>query len=104
VNCLKCRGACCEEITIEAPRPENDYAHEWFTARATPVVVDSRVVSYAFATRCPRLTPDGLCSVQTNKPRACVDFIRGDAPCRGSISRRRTPEQAAKIAVRKEDP
>ena len=73
-------------------------AHAWLQARgAQPIRIAGRIVSYAIETRCPLLS-DGLCLIHETKPEACAIFEPGSPPCLGSISRRRTPEQAARIA------
>jgi len=99
VNCLECGGACCQEIVLNAPDPEDTMAHAWLQARGgQPIKLGGCIVSYAIETRCPRLSPDGLCLIHETKPEACAIFEPGSPPCLGSISRRRTPEQAARIA------
>jgi len=99
VNCIRCAGACCEEITIEI-NASNEFPKamaEWLTARG----VAAGPNLYAVPSRCPQLTLDGLCGCHDTKPLVCAMMTVGGQECLDALRRRRTPEQYA--VIRDED-
>jgi len=93
VKCLVCRGACCETLEITVPQ-ELPAQHEWASARALRVLGPGR---YLVESWCPKLTRDGLCSVQHTKPLECALFPAGGEACLEAVRERRTPAQYAQI-------
>jgi hypothetical protein len=95
VNCIRCAGACCEEITIEI-NASNEFPGamaEWLAARGVPA--GPRL--YAVPSRCPQLTDAGLCRCHEEKPLVCAVMAVGGQECLDALRRRRTPEQYAAI-------
>ena len=88
MNCLDCRGACCEEIHIrtEDLQLPGISAWEWLTTRGEVVGGSIR-----FESRCPELTECGACSLHDTpgKPKVCRDLEVGGADCLDYIRRRR---------------
>lgn len=90
MNCLECRGACCEHITLQIPQDPD--AARWLSFHGTEalggVVLD---------TPCKKLTKKGLCSIYDTRPQVCHDFMAGSKACYDAVRFRRTRAQYAKI-------
>jgi len=98
VNCIRCAGACCEIVTIDAALVDfPKVAAEWLSARGA--CVGGTV--YAVESRCPKLTGDGLCGIHDEKPLACALMPVGGPECMDAVRLRRSPEQYA--VIRDED-
>jgi Fe-S-cluster containining protein len=98
MNCIRCRGACCELIHVDASHcgfPK--VAVEQFEMRGTHI----KGMIYAMVAPCPKMTSEGLCGVQDEKPLACAIMPVGGEDCFSSVKLRRTPEEYA--VIRDED-
>jgi len=96
MKCVTCRGACCEEITIEI-NASNEFPKamaEWLEARG---VATSKPNTFSVPSRCPQLTDAGLCGCHDEKPLVCAMMAVGGEECLDAVRRRRTPEQYAEI-------
>ncbi len=99
MNCLECRGACCEDILIPVERRLiDDDALDWLETRGRPVYRNGTLAAYAFEARCPLLTTKGLCHIYEARPAICRRYEPGGPDCLETLKRRRTPEQRARIA------
>lgn len=97
MNCLVCRGACCETIVVMGSMVGDLFpaaTQEWMAARSIGRAASG---GYVIEARCPKLTADGLCSIHDDKPLACALGIVGGTECLESVASRRTPEQYALI-------
>lgn len=97
MKCVVCRGACCQEITIEV---HSGVAFpgamvEWLEARG--VAADKPPNAFIVPSRCPQLTVEGLCGCHDDKPLVCAMMPVGGDDCLGSVRRLRTPEQYREI-------
>ena len=90
MNCLTCRGACCETIVI----PLSDHAdtNRWVTLHG--VAVGEKV---ALDCRCSALTGGGECSIYDDRPELCRTYLAGGKECLETVRARRTPVQYAEI-------
>lgn len=99
--CLRCRGACCEEMEVTL-EPRDFFDHEWITARLGHLeVIERRNVARPsrmtclIPVRCPKLTEGtfaGLCSIhgeEAGQPTACRLAAVGGPECLGAIRRLR---------------
>ena len=94
MNCLECRGACCEQLILPAPSPFGETADSFdFLAARGDVLKESVILDC----RCPHLEPDGRCSCYDVRPRFCRDYKAGGPACLAAVRRRRTPEQLRRI-------
>jgi Fe-S-cluster containining protein len=89
VNCERCRGACCEEMSL----PRHDVLPglppdetQWVTLHATP----DGPGWLRFEVRCLALTTAGRCAVYTTRPRVCRDYEPGSTDCLTVVRRRRS--------------
>jgi Fe-S-cluster containining protein len=93
VNCLVCRGACCEELIVSPSALSADglafpgALREFLTARSTAELPGP---AFVIGARCPQLTFEGLCGCHDEKPLACALFPAGGDECLGAIRRRRS--------------
>jgi hypothetical protein len=98
VNCIACKGACCETIELMLP-VGSPFDTEWYAARG---VIKKEADGYCitrFDQRCPKLTGEGLCSVHgtIEKPLACIEYEAGCDDCLETVRARRTRDQYAEI-------
>lgn len=96
MNCLVCRGACCEEIFI---RPEdfsvpNLAVWEWWMIRTKEIEGQ-----FVIESRCPVLSECGLCEVHgtSRQPSLCQEMRAGGPECISAVKRRRTALEYQKI-------
>jgi Fe-S-cluster containining protein len=100
MNCLVCRGACCEELIVTPSTDGGDATNfprafaEFLSVRGVPL--DNG--GYAVAARCPQLTNAGLCSCYEDRPMVCELFPAGGPECLAALQRRRTPEERERIS------
>jgi Fe-S-cluster containining protein len=97
VNCLECRGACCEELVVPFVALINASSSvaeaEWMGVRASSIE-DGRA---RFDVRCPKLDACGRCSVHDEKPLICAVYPAGGPDCLDVVRRRRTADQYQRI-------
>lgn len=94
-NCRACGGACCEEFALPLGDALDD-ASRWFALHGTRVSSPSGP-ALRFACRCTKLTPRGSCSIYETRPEVCRTYEAGGPECLEVLSRRRSPEQRARI-------
>jgi Fe-S-cluster containining protein len=94
MNCLECRGACCESFSIPIAdvKPPGPDERSWLELHGT-----REGDSIAFECRCTALTADGRCSIYEGRPLVCVFYAPGGPDCLETVRRRRTPEQYQRI-------
>ena len=97
-SCAICRGACCERFLVPGRvlplhRPL-DLAY--FQARGT-IEEGDLGTNLVLESRCPKLTPQGCCSIYEERPDTCRQYPRGGPACMVAIRARRTPEEQAAI-------
>jgi len=94
MNCLVCRGACCEDLVI----PEQGMSGadiEFFEVRSGTALTGG--AGFIFPLRCPELSDEGRCSIHSDRPMLCAVYPAGGEACLSTLNRRRTPEQIAQI-------
>lgn len=91
MNCLECKGACCEYITLPLFAKNAD-ANRWLCLHGTKTgqAVDLEI-------RCSQLTTEGLCGIYHTRPQVCRDFKPGSAECIKAVKARRTKKEFLKI-------
>lgn len=96
MNCLVCRGACCESFTILKADVNIKHGDEnsWFLLHAV-----EEEEALTFECRCTKLTKEGLCGIYETRPIMCRTFVPGSRDCIDTVKRRRTPEQFLKISA-----
>jgi hypothetical protein len=92
-GCRVCKGACCEDMELNAEFPRDPVFEEWLEARGFEVMPDG--VRFPF--RCPELLRNGKCGIWTTRPAVCVCYAPGSAGCVATVKRRRHSEQVAAI-------
>lgn len=77
-TCKECGGACCKYMTI--PLDEGDVAEDtdWYRARGE--LIDGGF--WRVPSRCPKLTVEGACSIEADKPATCRAYEVGGEGCR----------------------
>ncbi len=94
MNCLVCRGACCESFSTELTmQPPSADATRWIQLHAVRVEEDR----LTFECRCTKLTSDGLCSIWEDRPMICELYVAGSRECLTTVKERRTVEQYQQI-------
>lgn len=93
MNCMTCRGACCEEMHLP-DSGERDDSSRWFALHG---YTDLRPGYLVLNVRCVALDPRGLCSIYEKRPDVCKRFVAGSYPCLEVVRRRRAPEEYALI-------
>lgn len=102
MNCLECKGACCESFALpkaslplalgrEAADPDT---RRWLELHATQ---DWEPEYVSLECRCTMLGADGLCKTYDTRPLMCRVFAPGCRECLETVRLRRTPEQYAAI-------
>ena len=85
--CALCRGACCEFMRLPVTMlAEGQDAARWASYHGT---YDPSAHTVELNCRCSKLTVDGLCSVQSNKPKMCLDAVVGGPSCVHAIAKNR---------------
>lgn len=89
MNCVECRGACCEipverDELIRSLRSRDPHSRIWASLRAN-------------GGRCVKLNEHGLCSIHETKPLVCAIYPAGGDDCLKVVRTMRTPEQYARI-------
>lgn len=99
MDCLTCRGACCETFTIPSRdvSPPGGDERRWLELHATANRGPFGVRELTFACRCTALTGEGWCGIYESRPRVCRDYVPGGPDCLAQVRARRTPEQYARI-------
>jgi Fe-S-cluster containining protein len=94
MNCLECKGACCEQLVLPVPSPigKTGDAFDFLAARG-----DLKGKGVVLEQRCARLTEEGQCSIYGFRPRFCKDYKAGGPACLAAVARRRLPEHYAEI-------
>jgi Fe-S-cluster containining protein len=96
MNCLECKGACCEQLIV--PAPKDRAAMDFFRARGTAVRGPKRDwVRVILECRCPKLGEDGLCTIYEDRPLICAEYRAGGPACIAAARSRRTPEEYERI-------
>lgn len=95
MNCLECRGACCESILI--PRFPGDgfivaENNRWLELHGTP-----SGTNVSLEARCTALGDDGLCTIYEDRPLPCVVYPPGEEACLATIRERRTRQDYERI-------
>lgn len=88
MNCLECRGACCETFELPTRALTNDDASRWFALHGTEV---GR--SLVFECRCTKLSAEGRCTIYEQRPGVCRKYEAGGPDCLRTVKARRTSEQ-----------
>lgn len=99
MNCLECKGACCETFEIPAEPGPLDDASRWLALHATPTAGDH----LSFECRCTALGADGRCTIYHLRPQVCRTYEPGGVDCLRTVKARRSPEEFQKIRG-EEDP
>jgi Fe-S-cluster containining protein len=94
-DCIKCKGACCEEFLIPLG-PVQDDTSRWFYLHGDEIE-EGQKKFLRFECKCTKLGEDGLCTIYSDRPNVCRTFLAGGAECRAALKRRRTPEQIKEI-------
>ncbi len=100
MNCLECKGACCEWLGVHVPAFAGlGGTVEFLRARGQVDEVSAALdpVFVVLECRCPKLTDEGLCGIYDTRPMVCVDFEPGCPDCLRSVRARRTPEEYQRI-------
>lgn len=94
MNCLTCRGACCESFALPLVdiRPPSRDALRWVALHG-----DTEDGWIRFDCRCTALNRGGLCAIYDTRPDVCRDYEPGCPDCYDAVRRRRTPDQYAEI-------
>jgi Fe-S-cluster containining protein len=98
MDCLECRGACCEDFHLTIRVPEGPDAQRWLELHA--VHIDSRKPGppqLRFDCRCTALTTDGRCGIYLDRPVQCRLFQPGSPDCLDTVRRRRTRQDYRRI-------
>jgi hypothetical protein len=95
--CERCRGACCETITLDVAGTNNDLLR-FIELRSIPQVNEQGKVARNFNVPCSMLQ-DGRCAIYETRPQMCRDFIPGSAYCVTTVLSRRSAEEAAAICA-----
>lgn len=94
MNCMVCRGACCETFSMEVRMlPFMRDAQNWLEAHAFKIDRTTEIPRLHFDCRCTKLTNDGLCSIWEDRPMVCELFIAGSKQCLGAVKDRRTSKE-----------
>ena len=94
MDCLVCRGACCETFWLkidDVPAPTADVGR-WVLLHGHP-----RPDAAEFDCRCLELTAEGLCRIYGGRPAVCRDARPGAADCLEAVKARRTAAQYQRI-------
>lgn len=90
MKCSVCRGACCEEFSLDlVMQPPSKDAQRWIELHAINIK-DERL---RFECRCTELTLEGDCAIWEDRPMVCELFIAGGPQCLEVVGRRRTTDQ-----------
>lgn len=94
MDCLKCRGACCETFWLrlgDVPAPSAD-VRRW-------VLLHGKTSAgfVEFTCWCRELTDEGLCRIYDERPAVCRDARPGAADCLEAVRARRTPAEYREI-------
>lgn len=100
MNCLTCKGACCESFSVELPKLIFGEARTWVEHHATKIEEGENTSVLSLECRCTKLTKDGLCSIYDDRPLICEFFIAGSKDCLDTVKARRTKEEF--LAIREE--
>lgn len=96
-DCLRCRGACCEDLVFPAAGL-SPATRDFFAVRCGGTVnLTAHHLGFAVGTPCPKLSDDGLCTVYESRPEICRRYEAGGPACVEVLARRRTPEEIAEI-------
>ena len=87
-DCLRCRGACCEELILPASRDRstNDFLQARGHGRRGP---NRKWRNFTLEQRCASLSEDGMCSIYENRPLICAEYAPGGPACADAVRRRR---------------
>lgn len=99
MNCLVCRGACCEflVLAIGTPTPR---VFEFAEARRLPILrVVGPLALVEIDHRCPELTAEGRCAIyhEDRRPEVCIEAQPGGTACLQALRRQRTPPEIEAI-------
>lgn len=97
MNCLVCRGACCESIELDLGfHPPNPDSERWIKLHG--VEKNGKI---SFEAKCLKLTSNGTCEIWEDRPLVCELYIAGSHQCLETVRERRTPEQY--LLIREEE-
>ena len=95
MNCQICKGACCEEFTLEPSQirmPSRDI-RRWLELHANP----EDYSELTFECRCNALTDLGNCGIYGDRPEICKEYTAGGQNCLETVKKRRSIEEYLKI-------
>lgn len=95
MNCLQCRGACCEERITPTVNPTfitRFFERRWIALHDTS---DGS---------CRELSDEGRCQIYGDRPLICRAYPAGGPDCLAVVSRRRTALQYEKFIREPQDP
>jgi Fe-S-cluster containining protein len=95
MNCLACKGACCESFSLPAsvalPKGTDVVQidlNRWLALHAT-----NDGESLTFECRCTRLGKDGRCMIHETRPVVCRTYLAGGIGCLAAVATRRSAKQ-----------
>lgn len=91
MNCLQCRGACCEDLVF----PVKGLAKPTFDLlrlRGQVVRLTEDMEGVAIPSVCHHLSDAGRCRIYHDRPGVCRMYRAGGQACIETLRRRRTPE------------
>lgn len=94
-RCERCKGGCCETMTLEVVGTNNDF-QRFLELRSTPQQLPGGKVARNFKCPCSMLV-NGRCAIYDMRPVMCQVFEPGGAQCRATVQSLRTPEEAKAI-------
>lgn len=98
-RCERCRGACCESLTLTIHPSSLDF-QRFLELRSVPQRDGDAPLGTSFRRNfevpCKALI-DGRCSVYEFRPNVCELFTPGGPECESTVRARRSAEEAAAI-------
>lgn len=98
MNCLECRGACCEDLAWPV-KGLSEATAELLRVRSGQgeVTLVPGVRAIVVPCACAHLEASGRCGIYETRPQVCRLYVPGGDACLEVLKRRRTPEQIKRI-------
>ena len=92
MNCLQCRGACCEDLVFPVTGLSQG-TFQLLKLRGDVVRLAEQHEGIAIPAPCKHLSDKGRCRIYHDRPTVCRVYAAGGPACIETLRRRRTPEE-----------
>lgn len=92
-DCLKCAGACCEDLVFPVDGLSPATRDFLVIRNGDPVQLTFTAKGIALPCRCRHLTTKGLCGIYEDRPLVCEAYVAGGEACLETLKRRRPVER-----------